>query len=73
MRADFWSTIRKMYAVGILVYFAATCVLALPISDFSDWMSFMGRHAMYALAWPVAAASQINAWRGQGGLQHWLR
>ena len=40
--------VRKLYAVGILVYFAAGGILAISISDFSDWASFMGRHAVYA-------------------------
>ena len=73
VRADFWNTIRKLYAAGILIYFGAAGVLALSISDFSGWMSFMGRHALYALAWPVAAAAEINLWRGQGGPYQWLR
>ena len=73
VHVDFWNTIRKLYAVGILVYFGAAGVLALSMSDFSGWMSFMGRHALYALAWPVAAAAQINSWRGEGGAQQWMR
>ena len=72
MHADFWNMIRKLYAVGILVYFGAAGVLALSISDFSGWMSFMGRHALYALACPLGAAAQINSWRRQSGTHQWL-
>jgi len=71
VHADFWTMIRKVYAAGILIYFATAGVLALSISDFSGWLSFMGRHALYALAWPTATVAEINAWRGQGRLQQW--
>src|SRR5438105_2389508 len=55
MRAEIWEAVQKLYAVGILVYFAAAGIVGVSISDFSDWASFMGRHAVYAFAWPVAA------------------
>ena len=65
MRADLWRAIQKLYVVGILVYFAMAGILAMWIDDFSEWNSYMGRHAVYAFAWPVAAAVQINSsgWR----------
>jgi hypothetical protein len=71
MRAEVWKAVRRLYAAGILVYFAAASILAISIADFSDWASFMGRHAIYAFAWPLAAAAQINSWR-RSGLQGWL-
>jgi hypothetical protein len=73
MRTELWNAFQKLYATGILVYFAAAGVLALSITDFPDWLSFMGRHAVYSFAWPVAAAVQINSWRGSGGAQMWVR
>jgi hypothetical protein len=63
--------VRKLYAAGILVYFAAASILAISIADFSDWASFMGRHAIYAFGWPAAVAAQINSWR-QSGQRGWL-
>ena len=65
--------VRKLYAVGILVYFAAGGILAISISDFTDWASFMGRHAVYAVAWPAAAVAEINSWREPSGLLRSLR
>jgi len=73
MRAEFWKAVRKLYAVGILVYFAAGGILAISISDFADWASFMGRHAVYAVAWPAAAVAEINSWREQSGRLRSLR
>ena len=60
MRAEIWKAVRKLYAV-ILVYFAAGGILAVSISDFSDWASFMGRHAVYAVAWPATAVAESNS------------
>jgi hypothetical protein len=73
MRTELWNTFRKIYAAGIVVYFAAAGALAVSITDFSEWVSFMGRHAVYAFAWPVAAAVQINSWRGSAAAHRWLR
>ena len=73
MHTEPWNTLRKLYAAGILVYFAAAGALAMSITDFSEWVSFMGRHAAYAFAWPVAAAVQISSWQGAGGAQTWMR
>src|SRR5438477_8094353 len=67
MRAEIWKAVQKLYAVGILVYFAAAGIVGVSISDFSDWASFMGRHAVYAFAWPVAAGAEIDSWRGPSG------
>src|SRR2546423_15421096 len=64
MRAEIWKGVQKLYAVGILVYFAAAGIGGVSISDFSDWASFMGRHAVYAFAWPVAAGGPDGSWRG---------
>ena len=61
MRAKIWKAVQKLYAVGILVYFAAAGIGGVSISDFSDWASFMGRHAVYAFAWPVAAGAEIDS------------
>src|SRR5436305_7848535 len=61
MRAEISKAVQKLYAVGILVYFAAAGIGGVSISDFSDWASFMGRHAVYAFAWPVAAGAEINS------------
>ena len=73
MRAEIWKAVQKLYAVGILVYFAAAGILGVSISDFSDWASYMGRHAVYAFAWPITAGAEINSWRGPSGLPRWLR
>jgi hypothetical protein len=70
MRTEVWKAVRRLYAAGILVYFAAAGVLAISIADFSDWASFMC-HTVYAFAWPVAAAAQINSWR-RSGQRAWL-
>lgn len=35
--------------------------------DFSEWVPFMGRHAVYAVAWPAAAVAEINSWREPSG------
>ena len=69
MSAEIWKTVRKLYAAGILVYFAASSVLAISITDFSDWAAFTGRHAAYAFVWPAAAVAQIHLWcrSGLGG------
>ena len=45
MRIEILKAVQKLYAVGILVYFAAAGIGGISISDFSDWASFMGRHA----------------------------
>src|SRR5437588_11595796 len=73
MRAEIWKTVQKLYAAGILVYFAAAGIGGVSISDFSDWASFMGRHAVYAFAWPVVAGAEIDSWRGPGGLPRGAR
>jgi hypothetical protein len=57
--AEFWKTVGKLYAVVILVYFAAAGIRALSIDDFSDWASYMGSHAIYAVAWPIALPIDI--------------
>jgi hypothetical protein len=62
MRAEFWRSVQKLYVVGILVYFAWAGILAFSITDFSQWASFMGRHAVYAVAWSIATAVQIKSW-----------
>src|SRR5256885_9934191 len=67
MRAEILKAVQKLYAVGILVYFAAAGIGGVSISDFSDWASFMGRHAVYAFAWPVAAGGAIVLWWGPPG------
>src|SRR5437868_15477075 len=64
MRAEIWKAVQKLYAVGILVYFAAAGIGGVSIFDFSDWASFMGRHAGYAFAWPVAAGAEVGFWPG---------
>jgi hypothetical protein len=69
--AEVWKTVRKLYAAGILVYFGASGVLAIPITDFSDWASFMGRQAAYAFAWPAAAVAQVRSWH-RSGFRGWL-
>ncbi len=70
-RWGFWSTSQRpalsesrypIFLIGLV-----------SISDFSDWASFMGRHAVYAFAWPVAAGAEIDSWRGPSGLPRWLR
>src|SRR6266576_910072 len=71
--AEIWKAVQKLYAVGILVYFAAAGIGGVSISDFSDWASYMGRHAVYAFAWPVAAGAEIDSWRGPSGLPRWPR
>src|SRR5204862_8223458 len=73
MRAEIWKAVQKLYAVGILVYFAAAGIGGVSISDFSDWSSFMGRHAVDAFAWPVAAGAEIASWRSPSGPPWWLR
>ena len=67
MRAKIWSTARKVYVLGILVYFAVAGVRALTIPLFSEWLSFMAFHAMYALVWPIAWPVAIIS-RGSAGL-----
>jgi len=69
MRAKLWEAVQKLYAVGILVYFAWAGIFALSITDFSQWVSFMGHHAVYAFAWPITAAAQINSWLEPSGLE----
>ena len=66
VHADFWTMIRKVYAVGILVYFTASGVLGLSISDFSGWLSFTGRHALYALAWHHSGGGRDQCVAGTG-------
>ena len=73
MRAEIWKAVQKLYAVGILVYFAAAGILGVSISDFTDWASFMGRHDVCAFAWRITAGAEINSWRGPSGLPRWLR
>ena len=72
MRAKLWEAVQKLYAVGILVYFAWAGILALSITDFSQWASFMGHHAVYAFAWPIATAAQIKSWPELRGLERSL-
>lgn len=67
MRAEIWKAVRNLYAAGILVYFGAAGILAVSMPDFSEWVSFMGRHAVYAVAWPAAAVAEINSWREPSG------
>jgi len=43
MHAEIWKAVQKLYAVGILAYFAAAGIGGVSISDFSAWASFMGR------------------------------
>ena len=66
MRAKFWKTVRKLYTLGILVYFAVAGIRAVSIPDFSDWVSYMGFHAIYAFAWPIALPIDIISWRPSG-------
>ena len=66
-RAKIWSTARKVYVLGILVYFAVAGVRALTIPLFSDWLFFMGSHAIYAVVWPIAWPVAIFS-RGSTGL-----
>ena len=54
MRAKIWKGLKKIYALGILVYFAGSGVRALQIPDFSDWLYYMCAHALYAFVWPIA-------------------
>jgi len=73
MHAEIWKAVQKLYAVGILAYFAAAGIGGVSISDFSAWASFMGRHAFYAFAWPVVVGAEIDSWRGPSALRRWLR
>jgi hypothetical protein len=54
MRAKIWKGLRKIYVLGILIYFAGSGVRALQIPSFSDWLYYMGFHALYAFVWPIA-------------------
>jgi len=46
-----------------LLYFAVAGVQAISILDFSVWLSYMGQHAVYALAWPIVVQIEINSER----------
>ena len=48
MRAKIWKGLKKIYALGILVYFAGSGVRALQIPALSDWLYYMCFHALYA-------------------------
>ena len=63
MFPEFWKTGRTLYKLGILVYFAAAGIRAVPLPSISDWLSFMGRHTVYAFAWPIIAPIEINSLR----------
>jgi hypothetical protein len=61
MRAKIWKGIRKIYAFGILVYFAGSGVRAVRIPSLSDWLYYMGFHALYAFVWPIAIMVAVAA------------
>jgi hypothetical protein len=73
LRTEIWKAVRHLYAAGILVYFGTAGILAVSMPDFSEWVSFMGRHAAYAVAWPAAAVAEINSWREPSRRQRSLR
>jgi hypothetical protein len=63
MFAELLKAVGKIYRVGILLYFAVAGVQAISILDFSVWLSHMGQHAVYALAWPIVVPIEINSER----------
>ena len=63
MFPEFWKTGRKLYKLGIPVYFAAAGIRAVPLPSISDWLSFMCRQAVHAFAWPIIAPIEINSLR----------
>ena len=72
-RAGFRKAVGKLYVLGILAYFAAAGIQAIAIPYFSDWLPYMGRHAVYAFAWPIVMPIEINSGRGPSSPRRWSR
>ena len=70
--AELRKAVGKVYRLGILAYFASAGVQAISIPYFSDWLSYMGNHAVYALAWPIVVPIEINLERAPGSPQEWI-
>ena len=70
--AELRKAIGKVYRLGLLAYFAAAGVQAISIPYFSDWLSYMSHHAVYALAWPIVVPIEINSERGPSSPQQWI-
>ena len=70
--AELRKAVGKVYRLGILAYFAAVGVQAISIPYFSDWLSYMGHPAVYALAWPIVVPIEINSERGPSSPQQWI-
>jgi hypothetical protein len=56
-----WKGLKKIYALGILVYFAGSGVRALQIPVLSDWLYYMCFHALYAFVWPITWWGLVSA------------
>jgi hypothetical protein len=63
MLAELRKAFGKVYRFGILAYFAVSGVQAVSIPYFPDWLSYMGHHAVYALAWPIVVPIEIDSER----------
>jgi len=70
--AELRKAVGKVYRLGILAYFAAAGIQAIPIPYFSDWVSYMSHHAAYALAWPIVVPIEINSERGPSSPHEWI-
>jgi hypothetical protein len=70
--ADLRKAVWQVYRLGILSYFAAAGVQAISIPYFSDWLSYMSHHALYALAWPIVVPIEINSERTPSSPQEWI-
>jgi len=70
--AELRKAVGQVYRLGILAYFAAAGVQAISIPYFSDWLSYMSHHAVYALAWPIVVPIEINSERGPSSPQEWI-
>lgn len=73
VRAWFRTAVGKIYALGILAYFGAAGIQAISIPYLSEWLPYMGRHAAYALAWPIVVPIEIRSGRGPSSPRQWLR
>jgi len=72
LRSQFRKAVGKVYALGILAYFAAAGVQSIFIPAFSDWLSYISRHAVYAFAWPIIVPIEISSERGPSSPQQWI-
>jgi hypothetical protein len=70
--AELQKAVGQVYRLGILAYFAAAGVQATSIPYFSNWLSYMSHHAVYALAWPIVVPLEIYSERGPSSPQEWI-